>query len=378
MNEKLQNVQWGEYRIRDLFDSENGDFDIQKSHINDVGEYVITAGLTNNGILGKTNISAKVINGGTITIDMFGNSFYRHFKYKMVTHARVFSLIPKFDMSKEQGLYIVNSFKYLIFEFGYENMCSWAKIQNIKIQLPIKNGKIDFEFMESFISELEEERISELEEERISELSAYLTVSGLDNYELSSEEKEALENLNTVQWEEKNVTDQNGIFNVKNTKNILSTDITPNSGTTPYLCASAENNSISTYIDYKEELKDKGNCIFIGGKTFVVSYQKVDFFSNDSHNLALYLKNENKADKTNQLFMATCVKKGLSHKYSWGNSISNKKIQKDKIMLPTKNNEIDFSYMELLISAVQKLVIKDVVLWKDKKIEATKQVVGRN
>lgn len=48
-----------EYRIGDLFDSENGDFDIQKSHINDIGEYVITAGLTNNGILGKNKHKCK-------------------------------------------------------------------------------------------------------------------------------------------------------------------------------------------------------------------------------------------------------------------------------------------------------------------------------
>lgn len=44
------------------------------------------------------------------------------------------------------------------------------------VSLPIKNnGYIDFDFMESFIAELEAERVAEL--------SAYLTVSGLDNYE---------------------------------------------------------------------------------------------------------------------------------------------------------------------------------------------------
>ena len=232
--------------------------------------------------------------------------------------------------------------------------------------------------MDAYISELEEERISELEEERISELSAYLTVSGFDNYELSNDEKEALENLNLIQWEEKDVTGQEGIFSVKNTKNILSNDIKPNSGSTPYLCASADNNSVSSYIKYKEELKDKGNCIFIGGKTFVVSYQETDFFSNDSHNLALYLKEEDKADVINQLFMATCIRKSLSHKYSWGNSISNKKIQNDKVMLPIRNGVVDYKIMNTLISAVKKLVIKDVVIYADNKIEATKKVIHRN
>ena len=34
--------------------------------------------------------------------------------------------------------------------------------------------------------------------------------------------------------------------------------------------------------------------------------------------------------------------------------------------------------MDNFISAVKKLVIKDVVLWADKKIGATKKVVGRD
>lgn len=49
-----------------------------------------------------------------------------------------------------------------------------------------------------------------------------------------------------------------------------------------------------------------------------------------------------------------------------------------KMQLPTKNNEIDFTYMELLISAVKKLVIKDVVLYADNKINATKKVISKN
>ena len=52
--------------------------------------------------------------------------------------------------------------------------------RNLNIKLPVKDGKIDFDFMESFIAELEAERVAEL--------SAYLKISGLDNYELSQQE----------------------------------------------------------------------------------------------------------------------------------------------------------------------------------------------
>ncbi len=46
------------------------------------------------------------------------------------------------------------------------------------------------------------------------------------------------------------------------------------------------------------------------------------------------------------------------------------------VALPVKNNQIDFEFMQTLISAIQKLAIKDVVLYTDKNIAATKAVVS--
>ncbi|WP_268876846.1 restriction endonuclease subunit S [Cysteiniphilum halobium] len=169
-----------------------------------------------------------------------------------------------------------------------------------------------------------------------------------------------------------NVIDE---FHVKNSGNILSRDIIKGSGDTPYLCASAENNSVSSYISYDEKYLDKGNCVFIGGKTFVVTYQEKDFYSNDSHNLILHFKHEEKRTRLNQLYLATCIHKSLKHKYSWGDSISNRKIQKDKVSLPVKNHQPDYSRMETFISAIQKLVIKDLVLYMDRKIAAYKEII---
>ena len=47
-----------------------------------------------------------------------------------------------------------------------------------------------------------------------------------------------------------------------------------------------------------------------------------------------------------------------------------------KLLLPIKSNgEPDSEYMEKYIRAVEKLVIKDVVCWKDKVLASTKQIV---
>lgn len=294
---------------------------------------------------------------------MFGYAFYRNFDYKMVTHARVFSLKPKFAITENQGLFFANAFHFLHYYFGYENMCSWAKIKNIKIKLPINNGNINFDFMESFVAELEALRVAELE--------AYLKVTGLKDYNLTREEEQALKDYCKIEYKDFDVTK---IFEVKNTHNILSTEIKNYNGSIPYLCASSENNSVNSYVEHNRNLLDKGNCIFIGGKTFVVSYQKADFFSNDSHNLALYYK-ENIVENE-QLFLATCVRKSLSHKYSWGDSVSKSKIKTETISLPTLNNECNIEISDNLINAIKKLVIKDVVDYADEKISTTKLVIN--
>ncbi len=105
----------------------------------------------------------------------------------MVTHARVFSLKPKFEINHKIGLFLSTLFFGYPKKFGYENMCSWAKIKNDKVILPLKptaNAQtldgIDFDFMEKFIAELQ----------------AYLKATGLENTTLSSDEENALNVFN--------------------------------------------------------------------------------------------------------------------------------------------------------------------------------------
>jgi hypothetical protein len=315
----------------------------------------VTAGEANEGISAFIGNDITIFSENTTTIDMFGSAKYRNYKYGGDDHIAV---VHTEKLSKFASIFVTSAIHKSSYtgEFHYGRNFYAKDADELNISLPTKNNKPDFEFMESFIAQIEAERIEKLE--------AYLEVSGLKDYILTDEEQKALDDFENIDFEEFNVID---IFDVKNTGNILSRDIIKNSGETPYLCASSENNGVSSYISYNEEYLDKGNCVFIGGKTFVVSYQEKDFYSNDSHNLVLYLKNEEK-NKSNQLYLATCVNKGLGYKYSWGDSISNRKIQIDKISLPTKNKKPNYESMQTLISAIQKLVIKDVVLYVDEKI----------
>lgn len=191
-----------------MFSAQTGDTDLQQKDINGKGTYFINSGVEGQGIKGKTDRKAKIFGSNTITIDFWGNAYYRDFEYKMATHNHVFSLTGDVIKNRIVGLYIVTTMSYMKKLFSYNNMGTWSKIKEQYIHLPVtQTGKIDFAFMES----------------RIREMEAYLKVAGFDNCELTEEEKKAVENIKQgkVTFKTFYITDDkknkrsNSVFNVK-------------------------------------------------------------------------------------------------------------------------------------------------------------------
>jgi hypothetical protein len=372
----LEGVEWGEFKIEDLFYSYNGNFDIKKEHINNKGYYVITAGLTNNGILGKSDVEAKIFDEKTITIDMFGFAFFRQFQYKMVTHARVFALVPKFKITNNQGLFLANSFHFFNKLFGYENMCSWAKIKNEKIKLPIlENGEINFSFMEKFIAELEETHLAELE--------AYLLATGLKNYNLTEQEEQVLKDFengkfelsqfrieDVLSWQKQKEIDPLKLGILKDEAEELY----------PFYGQATINNGI---ISYNQLISDVLNnihgkpTILIHSNNQNIVYLETPFYLKDGHGATSVLQS-NQLNKINQMFIIASINKVIKIKYSYNNKATKIELKNTIIELPIKDNQPDYKAMELLISAIQKLVIKDVVLYADKKLSTTKDVINKH
>ncbi len=165
-------------------------------------------------------------------------------------------------------------------------------------------------------------------------------------------------------------------ISVKNTHSILKSEVVLNSGSSPYVTAGDGNNSILSYISYNKDLIEEGNSIMIGGKTLVITYQPTDYYSNDSHNLALYINDKRGRTEKAQLFMVTALYKSLKPFYTWGDSISKRKIQNDYVSLPVdSNNNLDFNTMEQLITIQEKLAIESIVKWKDKIVNNSKKCI---
>ena len=368
LNEKLRNVKWGEFKLVDLFYVKNTSSILSSEVSGKVGNIpYLCASAENNAVSEYIDYDRSFLEKGNC-IFIGGKTFVVSYQERdfFSNDSHNLALYPYEEIhSKSTFLFLAACINTsLRWKYSWGNSVSRAKIQNDVLTLPVNAyGTLDYAFMDSFIAELEAERVAEL--------SAYLTVSGLDNYKLSIEEEIALRDYNNQVFDEFDIT---SVFNIRNTSNILAEQIVEGSGSTPYLCASSENNAVSSYINYDEKYLEQGHCIFIGGKTFVVTYQEKDFFSNDSHNLSLHLKGY-EVSKLEYLYLATCVYRSLSYKYSWGNSVSRTKIKTDRIYLPVKDGKPDYQSMELLISAIQKIVIRDVVLYTDRKIAAADKIV---
>ncbi|GAA7162249.1 restriction endonuclease subunit S [Helicobacter pylori] len=388
LSSQLNAIKWGEFRLRDLFEASNGDFDIQKRHINHKGEFVITAGLSNNGVLGQSDIKAKVFESHTITIDMFGCAFYRSFPYKMVTHARVFSLKPKFEINHKIGLFLSTLFFGYPKKFGYENMCSWAKIKNDKVILPLKPtantqtlDDIDFDFMEKFIAELEQCRLAELE--------AYLKAAGLENTTLSSGEENALNVFNNsgggggntpcgLRWQSFRLGDLFEVLPYKKRFDANKVNIyaSKTKDTYPYVVRTSLNNGIRGYLKENTNFLNAGNTISFGQDTATMFYQEKPYFTGDKIKI-LRCKNPN-FNKINALFFITSLTKAFRN-FSWGSaSFSVSIIENQNISLPTnQHGKIDFHFMRTLINALMKQTIQGVAQYSNAKIQAAKEAISQ-
>lgn len=268
-------------------------------------------------------------------------------------------LVMKMDgFSRNQKIFIGSLINKLDYG-GYSGYPRKETLKNDVIELPKRNNQIDFEFMDTFITELEAEHVAEL--------SAYLKVSGLDNYELSAEELKALQAYHTLEWREFNLEKLFG----KSTRGKRLKSLDRVKGNLPFVTAGETNTGISAFIGNDVEIfKSNTTTIDMFGSAKYRNYE----YGADDH---IAVVHTDKLSKFASLFVTTAIHRA-SHtgKFSYDRNFYAKDADELIISLPVNGTEnINYEFMALLTQAIQKLVIKDVVQYADKRIKATKTVV---
>lgn len=374
LNEKLRNVKWGSYRMEELFqriETNKLPYKADELPNQPVGEYVLpclTSSFNNQGLNYYAPRHGATVLKNVISIpsnsDVY-RAYYQSRDFTVLSDAYAIRwMLDDRELSSNQYIFIVMCINKVtdLPIYSYKNkLGGWNVVKNKYIQLPQKNGSIDFDFMEAFIAELEAERIAEL--------SAYLTVSGLDNYELSSDEVQALQGYASLTWGTYNLKELFG----KSTrgKRLKGDDRIP--GALPFVTAGEASEGISAYISNDVEIFEKNTTtIDMFGSAKYRNYR----YGADDHIAVVHTES---VPMKASIFLTSAIHKA-SHtgKFDYGHNFYAKDADDLDIQLPTRDGKPDYDVMAMLISAVQKMVIKDVVRLADSRIEKTKELTGND
>ena len=351
-----------EYKVTNLFNYTRGTRLI-KSNRQD-GKYpLVTAGEFDQGVKGFIEPNTQKIYNNAITIDMFCNAFVHLDDF--CCDDNILVLQSKNPINHKALFYIATVINMDKYKFGYGKQYRINSLEAHKILLPTLGGEINFSFMEKFIEELERERVEELD--------AYLRATGLKNYELTDAEKSALAKFDEFdKW--------GGVakeFNLKKLfgsstrgKRLKSSDRID--GNLPFVTAGEADMGISAFISNDVEIfKENTITIDMFGSSKYRNYK----YGADDHVAVVHTEN---LPKHTAIYVATAIHKvANAGQFSYARNFYAKDADELNILLPVFNGEICYEFMNDFIKAIEKLVIKDVVLWADKKIEATKKVVNK-
>ena len=361
LNEKLGTVKWGEFKYKDVFNRIEQGRRLKKDDQIDGTIPFVMSGTTNAGVVNYIANPVASFPKNAITIDIFGNTFYRNYAFGAGDDTGVYWNDVTAYSSNAMLFFAVAMQKSMMGRFSYGKKLRSSQSENFTMRLPVTdNGFINFDFMESFIAELEAERVAELE--------AYLTVSGLDNYELSGDEVQALQNYSLFTWKSFNLECLFG----KSTRGKRLKGDDRVSGTLPFVTAGEASEGISAYISNDVEIFEKNTTtIDMFGSAKYRNYK----YGADDHIAVVHTET---VPMKAAIFLTSAIHKAAhTGKFDYGHNFYAKDADALDIMLPAKDGKPDYTTMETLISAVQKLVIKEVVLYANQKIETTTAVTKR-
>ena len=130
MKHPVDTSQWGEFVVGELFDVQLSDGDNKPKKLPKGTIPLISAGNTNNGIVGSFESDTIIFPAHSITVDMFGQAFYQPKEFQAVSHGRVNVLVPSFENNENIGQFIVTIINAQCQKYSFTEMLTSKKNQS--------------------------------------------------------------------------------------------------------------------------------------------------------------------------------------------------------------------------------------------------------
>lgn len=440
-NFKQSGGKWAEFRIGDLFEKiktkklkfKAQDLKNKQDEIYNLP--ALTAGIENQGLAYYVPRENATILKNVISVSANGANtgvmFYQPNDFTVLQDSYAIKFRYK-ELSNLQYLFFVAALqKSIRFQFDWSNKAGWEKIKNRFISLPVfpscneNKFEIAFEYMESYIKELEAERLEELE--------AYLLATGLKDYKLTEQEKvilqdfaklqdenskrggafssledyllygsslldskkqnfithalscltqRALKSLDTSKWQEFRIGD---LFEIHTGRDVIIGRV--ENGTIPLISHQNNNNGVAKYIKKLDNriLFDHKTTISLADRGVFCAFTQSQDFHIGTRVKALIFKNKN-VSKEVRLFFVVAINM-LQVKFIEYAQNATDKLPDLQILLPvlppdsTKAESvndkynIDFAFMESFIKEIEKEHFLSLIEYYHKEMSAYNEVL---
>ena len=332
----LNDVEWGKFKIREVFDVKNSKA-YHKENLTRESEGIpyITRTSLNNGVEDIISIDKHFITNKRNTISLGAENadfFYHEFEY--ITGNKMYSIYNE-NINKSIGLFLTQVFRTSIrgCGFGYGKGLTGTRFKDRVVLLPLdENNNPNWKFMENYIKQEQKDiakKVISYYEQKILETSFDLV------------------GLGDVEW---GIFDFNEIFRrIQRGKRLKKDDHID--GEIPYISSTSLNNGLDQFIGNDEKVRKFENSLTLANSGSVGScfYHEYEYIASD-HVTSLTL---DKADKYIYLFMATIIKR-LEEKYSFNREINDKRIRKERFILPAdKNGNPHWEYMSKFMKKLE-------------------------
>lgn len=145
----------------------------------------------------------------------------------------------------------------------------------------------------------------------------------------------------------------------------------------PFYGQATVNNGIISYHRLRKDVLNNSNArptILIHSNNQNIVYLETPFYLKDGHGATSVLQSDGLSRHT-ALYLMTATKKVIEKRFNYNAKATKIGLKETEILLPTKNGQIDYPFMSDFIKVIEKLVIKNLVQWTDKKIATTREVV---
>lgn len=328
---KINIENWKEFRVGDLFDihpTKNYNM-INSKLFERIGSVpVVVNSSFNNGIGGYVDLEPTE-NGEIITFSDTTSSTAIFYQPKdFVGYSHVQGMYPKNERWTENSLlFFLVAFKKAAFlqGFDYVNKFTRELASNLTIKLPVLENNIDFEYMETYIENMQ-----------------YKTVEYFNKLnKIDSIEKRKIE---TKEWKNYRLGD---LFDINSPKVYHTKDVKENIEGIPYIVRSKYNNGMKYRVSMDEKfVLNPANTISFGAENATFFYQKEKYISGRD----MYYIDTRKISEKAAFFLISCLQT-ITERYSYNYGLFPKLLREEIIKLPMDNNgNPDWDYMEDYIS----------------------------